>query len=236
MGRLSYGDRYVVCGSPGTLVSAHDILSWTQDSLGGSVANLYDIWVGFDGIYMVGTGGALGTDGVVVKYVAPADWSTMILGPGLTPRSITRSGNTFVVVGDSGLVFTSTNGTTWEDHGLGKIWGSLNKVRWAGHAGTFLAVGSAVMSSGDGVSWAQQSPKSTTLLRDISWTTLTVGSSTFALYCAVGDAGIVLTSEDRATWTLQHSGVTDNLYGIDRGLVPTRFVVVGENGVILTSE
>lgn len=230
------GDRFVVAGSPATVIACSDLYSWTQDRLDDSITNLYDMWVAFDGIYMVGTGGVSGTDGLIVKYIAPTNWTTVNLGPGRTPRSITRFGANFVVVGDSGLVFTSADGITWDDHSLGSTWGSLEKVRWVGQSGKLIAVGSAIISSTDGINWLQQTPKSTTLLRDVEWTTLTVRGTTYSFYCAVGDAGTIYTSEDGISWTSQNAGVTNDLYGIGHGLVPARFVVVGEGGIILTSE
>ena len=230
------GDRYVVTGSPGTILASSGLGSWTQDTLVDSISNLYDIWVAFDGIYMVGTGGVSGTDGVVVKYVSPTSWTTVNLGPSRTPRSITQFGGSFVIVGDSGLVLTSTDGSIWDDHSLGQAWGALERVRWSDQAGKFIAVGAAIISSANGTDWTQHTFTSPKLFRDIGWTTLTVGGITYSLYCAVGDAGTICTSEDAVNWTPQDAGVTNDLYGIARGLVPTRFVVVGEGGVILTSE
>ena len=56
------------------------------------------------------------------------------------------------------------------------------------------------------------------------------------LFCAVGDGGRIMTSKDGFDWTEQNSGVIADLYGIAEGLLPTRFVVVGADGTVLTSE
>jgi hypothetical protein len=235
-GAFPVGDRYVVAASPGSLVASTDAFNWTEDRLPDSIATLNDVWVAFDGIYMVGTGGASGTDGIVVKYQTPTSWSSTTLGANLTPRSITGYPDGFVVAGDSGLIFTSTDGATWTNHSLGKTWAVLHRVRYDGHSGLLIAVGSAVITSPDGIGWTERTPKSSQPLHDVSWTTLTVGAETYALYCAVGHGGRIITSPDLINWTEQTSGVTADLRGIARGLTPTRFVVVGTGGVILTSE
>lgn len=230
------GERFIVCGSPGTILASSEMDLWTQDTLADSITNLFDIWIALDGIYMVGTGGASGTDGILVKYSSPANWTSVNLGPHLTPRSITQFGNDLIIVGDSGLVMTSSDGTVWTDHSFDKFWGDLTKVKWAGQYGKLIAVGSAIVSSTDGITWSQHTATSSQLFRDVSWTHISVEGTTYKLACAVGDSGKVFISNDAINWTPQTTGITSDLMSIAQGLVPARFVAVGEGGVIYTSD
>ena len=141
-----------------------------------------------------------------------------------------------MVVGDSGLILTSPDGVAWTDESFPSYWGSLHKVRWDGQNDLLIAVGSAILTSPDGAVWTGRTPVGPPILRDLTWTSLNVAGTTHTLYCVVGDDGSVLTSADAVTWETHAAGVATDLCGIARGLVPTRFVAVGEGGVILTSE
>lgn len=231
------GDRFVVSGGePGALLASLGPHTWIEFALGDSVAHLFDILVTFDGIYMVGTGGAAGTDGVLVKYRSESDWTLTNLGADMVPRSITAFGEGYVIAGEGGLILTSSDGIAWHDASFPPGSDDLYKVRWDLQGNLLLAVGSTVLTSHDGEDWTERTPGASTRLRDVTWTRLNAGGITHTLYCAVGDGGTVLTSTDGLTWTNRSSGVTNDLYGITGGLVPTRFVVVGSDGVIVTSE
>jgi len=227
------GDRYIVAGSPATVVFSSNQYSWGQDNLSGQFADFYDLWVGYDAIYLAGTSETSGGTGVVVKYVSPGNWETNNIGSGVTPRSITRFGDGYVAVGDDGFVSVSRDGDEWDVHSFGA--GDLRKVRWVARHGLLIGVGSAVYTSSDGIIWTQRTPAGGPNLNDVMWTSVMVGGEDYTHYCAVGDGGTIITSEDAVHWKVRQPGVTNDLYGISCGRVPARFVAVGDN-VVLTSE
>src|SRR5207247_8421138 len=144
----------------------------------------------------------------------------------------------FVVVGGD-RISTSTDGATWNQHGLG---GEVNLRSIVYGTDQFVAVGSrfdevtvselkTVATSPDGITWTQQPLDTLGRLTAIAF-----GSGRFV---ALGSGGVVVSSTDGITWTDaplvwgERSGVA---YGNGR------FVAVGVTetfrgnlGVILTS-
>jgi photosystem II stability/assembly factor-like uncharacterized protein len=117
---------------------------------------------------------------------------------------------TFVVVGDDGLVMTSTdNGATWTQRITGSS-DSLTSVAVSGS--TIVAVGyyGTVVRSGDGgATWSQSWPT------ELDLYSVTAGNGTFV---AVGDAGEIIASTDGgATWTFATSGTSAVLHGVAYG-------------------
>jgi hypothetical protein len=93
--------------------------------------------------------------------------------------------NTFVAVGDYGIILTSPDGVTWTSRGS---WTSrwLFGVTYGNN--TFVAVGEGgtILTSPDGVSWTQQTSPTREWLRGVTY-----GNG---LFVAVGDRGTILTS------------------------------------------
>ena len=76
-----------------------------------------------------------------------------------------------------------------------------------------------------GVSWGDSTSGTQELLNNVIFAN--------DLFVATGNAGVIITSPDAATWTIQTSNVTTNLFGIAYGL--GRWIVVGSEGTILSS-
>jgi hypothetical protein len=109
---------------------------------------------------------------------------------------------------------------------------TMKRVRWNGS--TLLAVGDAIFTSPDGVTWSARPTGISPGFNDATWT----GSQ----FVVVGNSGAVLTSPDGATWTPQTIPATNSptLDGIASS--GTRLVAVGtqsvsgnNQGLILTS-
>jgi hypothetical protein len=130
----------------------------------------------------------------------------------------------YVVVGNSGAIFTSGPGTNWIPRHSGTDQ-NLHIVTRAD--GLYVAAGSdgALLTSIDLDTWTPRgTPTSEPLFGLASDETICV---------AVGDGGTVLTSSDGQGWTLQSSGTTADLHGLTFG--QGLFAAVGKNGLILTS-
>ena len=101
----------------------------------------------------------------------------------------------------------------------------------------FIAVGGSGMihTSADGSTWTAQTSGTANTLNDVLFNKWAVGERGVPEYIAVGDAGTILTSNDpTGTWYSKTSGVSDTLLAI--AYDGTTYVVVGDNGVIRTSQ
>lgn len=153
---------------------------------------------------------------------------------------------TFVAVGESGRILTSSDGISWTDRGSGGA-ASLSRVTYGN--GIFVAVGNSsttgydgtILTSSDGINWTERRSYTESgvieKLRDVAY-----GNGTFVV---VGDdAGwptgftrnsIVLTSSDGISWIerLPHPLGPFILAGVTYG--NGTFVLVGQHGAIASS-
>ncbi|UCH95029.1 MAG: hypothetical protein JSV88_32905 [Candidatus Aminicenantes bacterium] len=151
-------------------------------------------------------------------------WELVYYEPGLPFRSMTNNGSLFVVVGDDGLIFTSSDGKNWTKRAAG----TTKNLYGAGYGnGLFVAAGygGTILTSPDGITWTQRDSKLTAGLWGVAY-----GNST---YVVVGLNGNIATSPDGINWTKQNPGTIkpfkEVCYG--NGL----FVAVGNTGAIFTS-
>ena len=194
----SIDSKVVVVGSagPSTIyVSSDGGETWTAGTNFSSgfkkVIRLPSLWAA------CGTNPGLATspDGVT--------WTSRI-GAGSSFNDIASDGTSYVVVGDSSIIYYSSGaGTTWTNSGAPA---STNLIAvTAGPTGTFIAVGAAnvnkntIKSTNSGVTWGASTAilTTTTNLNSITYSPdgyYIVGSSTSAASCAAY-------STDGTTWT-----------------------------------
>jgi len=150
----------------------------------------------------------------------------------------------FVAVGDGGAIHVASNAADWAAVSSG-VTQNLNAVTYGINAGSsyyFVAVGDAgtiLRCNYDNdddaacTSWsAASSVPVSSNLNDV-----VAGE---AIYVAVGDDGVILTSSDgHGGWTQRTSGTAAHLYGVnyayDEDLDDGYFIAVGAGGTILTS-
>lgn len=115
--------------------------------------------------------------------------------PGFTYRASASNGKIIVAAGDSGLLKTSSNGTTWIKQNSGQT-RNLYAATYSPELNLFAVVGyhSIIITSSDGVNWIEASPYKPTAL---SFKGVAYGNGKFV---AVGVQGIVKTSVDGAVW------------------------------------
>ena len=140
---------------------------------------------------------------------------------------ITYGSSTFMAVGQTGTILTSSDGTSWDN----RTSGTTKNLKGVTHDGVGLFR--------DGL--VNQEPFLTSPDNGSTWTSRTSGTSNGLngvinrnnAFVVVGDSGTILTSSGAATWTSRTSGSSNNLTGITYG--NSTFVAVGANGTMLTS-
>jgi hypothetical protein len=102
---------------------------------------------------------------------------------------------------------------------------NLYAVEWGG--GQFVAVGDSgtILTSNDGITWANQSSGTSQYLVDIVW-----GGNKFV---AIGGEGTILYSPDGKKWTKNRFNAPRYLYSIAWG--DNQFAIVGNLGSIISS-
>ena len=159
------------------------------------------------------------------------NWSS--LNP--TFRGIAYGGDTFVIVGDSGKIITSKNGSIWT-YRMSGLQCDLNGIAYGD--GAFVAVGplrgtpasSFFVSNDEGESWTPITAPTGVWLGGITY-----GNGTFVVvgYDGISSNGAIFTSPDGVAWTNRPLEPTTSLAKVTYG--NGLFVAVGDFGTILTS-
>jgi len=187
--------------------------------------------------------------------------------------AVVFTGSGFTALADQGDVISSTNTETWTSGQKATVTGSPQMTALASGAGTLVAVGfnstiltnSSLTASAPWVTRNAHLPQQeqlygisyvngkfiavgqsgTLLTSDDGGATWVVENSTVTVnlykaaygaggYVVVGDAGTILWSPDAVNWVQETAPTSEDLYGVAYG-VDAEFVVVGINGVLLSS-
>jgi photosystem II stability/assembly factor-like uncharacterized protein len=162
---------------------------------------------------------ATSTDGVT--------WTNQTVPSGMSLRRAFWTGDQFVAVGASGGLATSPDGVAWTPRDTGLTTG-LEAVAASG--ARLVAVGDSgkILTSDDrGATWTPQSSPAVYTLHQVRWT----GSE----FYAVGEGGTVLRSQDGAQWTRTPASFTESLNDFAWLADQNRLVLVGDDGLTLTS-
>lgn len=216
---------YAAVGDEGRIVTSPDGFTWTP-RLAPTGSRLFAvIWVPFVNRFV-----AVGAGGTILVSADGITWSSIISGAQATLRGIATSGTTIVVVGDAGVLLTSTDGTTFVP-GLPITSEVLEDVEHSADLDLFLAIGS------NGEAWT--SPDAAT------WTAETTGSTVpyqFAVWNAAEGAFVAVADDasesgarfDGTTW-VPDAGFPPSLFAITYSFPLSLFVAVGVAGIIATS-
>jgi hypothetical protein len=134
-----------------------------------------------------------------------------------------------VAVGQSGTVFSSTDGTVWTRQQLSNV-PTLTAAAWfEGVAPQFVAVGDGgtiVTSTDGGVSWTVRQTTQ-------PWEELSSVAAGVGLVATSASLPRVYTSSDGVTWTLQDGVVPQAMADVVWGR--NEFIAVGYGGIIIAS-
>jgi hypothetical protein len=151
-------------------------------------------------------------------------WQGKNAFPRGSPLRISYGKEMFVAVGESGALYTSSDGEAWKERSSG----TDQPLRDAVYGGdTFVAVGRSgtILTSPDGITWTLRSSGTGHDLKGVAYAQ--------GIFVVVGDQGAILTSPDGATWAARDSGTHQWLKKVAYG--GGTFVTVGSNGALLTS-
>lgn len=223
-------------GDSGTILSNSNNNIWTKKQSGTTN----------DLLALLGSGNqmvAVGKTGTIISTLLGGPWHSQIPITTMTLRALAWGGSfpyIYISVGDSGLIITSPDDSTWTTgvSGTTKRLRSVYFPLGEGSQGSFTSVGDSgtILTSPDGIVWNNQTSGTTRNLNAVTRGVVNGGEKTVA----VGDSGIILTSPDGKTWSSQTSGTTNTLWAIYSAEDQLNgnwilYVAVGERGTILTS-
>jgi hypothetical protein len=186
---IAYGNGlYVAVGAAGTVLTSADATNWTR-RISGTFEQLNSITFGNNQFVAVGAFGAIVTsaDGIL--------WAPQYGGTFFSLNGVTFGNGMYVVVGENNTIITSIDGIMWVSRSSGRFF--LSDVAYGNNR--FVAVGSAVLTSSDGLNWFRQPLD------------LALGTIAFANGIFVGGAGSpvasggIWISVNGADWQLRQS-------------------------------
>lgn len=167
---------------------------------------------------LAGSSWTLGTP--VAPVATPPNFNSLTLGA------------SYVAAGNTGALYSSTNGTSWT--AITAITPpTTNNLNGASYLGTYKVVGDlgVIYTSSDAVTWTQRSSGTTKNLYAIASNGLNLN-----LNVAVGEGGTILTSADGVAWTERTSNTANHLYAVTFSSYNSgTWIAVGEGGTIVTS-
>lgn len=167
---------------------------------------------------------AVGENGCIIWSDDGDNFQPAELSPATTDwfEGVAVSVQRAVAVGDNGAIYTSTNGISWTKVASGTTaW--LRGVAFGN--GVFVAVGEngVILRSTGGTIWTPVNSGTSAHLNRVRY----LGTGASSRFIAVGNSGVVLTSETgNALWTPLDAGTTNNLY--DVAVNDTGVLVVGD--------
>lgn len=175
------------------------------------------------------------------------NWTTIAPITSNTLNGASYGGGSYKLVGDAGVVLTSSDAVTWNSRSSG----TTSNLHAVAHnpSGVSVAVGAAgtIIYSGDGTTWSAASYSGTAPTSDlyaVTYSSVNVGTNTAGTWVAVGAGGTMVQSADGVTWKTVNTSITADLRGIASGITKaattttaseTTFIAVGASGALFSS-
>jgi len=208
------GDRFLALTINGAVLESSDGETWsTLASIGDTFMQDFAFGNGFYVAIKQLNGKVYTSPDAQVWTLA----TTLSGGPSML--SVAFGDGKFVLVGDTGKIFTTTDGITFTPQTSGVtnvLWGAY----YSGTTWIVVGEGGKLLTSTDAVTWASRTSGISTALYGAYYHD--------GLYIVVGSAGVILTSTNLSGWTPRTSGTSSqlsNVVGNDTG-----WLVVGKSG------
>ena len=228
--------QFLIVGAGSTILSG-DGTNWNQEDLSGlpGAVNLEDVaWLG-DKYIAVGKNGTILTSNDVGTVWTAQDAGVNVATISL--NAVASNNNRIVVVGTNGTILNSTDGAVWVE--LANLTNNnLNDVSWDGSQFNVVGSNDTILTSTDGITWTSHIPGTS----DINFVAATQWDSALPQYPVVGtvgSAGTFVVSPDGDPGIIIRTGTTEQLGGmtwVDDGMNPAYFVIVGNDGTVLTNQ
>ncbi len=209
------------------------------------------------------TGFAAGDDGTIIATVDGTHWTDQSVGGGDIEAVFARSATRAWAVGQGGDIYRTTNGTTWNTMGSGTTKHLYSVAFVDDNTGYCVGVdGTILKTTTGGTTWSPQTANPNEWFFGVSFSTANngwaVGTATYHtsnggltwspsgawtghdvvaispnLAWAVGPSGEIRHTADGQTWTLQVSGTSHRLGGIDITADGEAGLAVGAEGTVL---
>ena len=226
--------QFLIVGAGSTVLTGNGS-NWNEEDLSNfpGAVNLEDVaWLG-DRYIAVGKSGA-----VVTSNGDGSAWTLQDAGVATTSlNAVANNVDRIVVVGSNGTILNSVNSVLWEE--LPSVTNNdLNDVSWDGSQFSIVGSNDTVLTSPDGITWTSHVPGTS----DINFVAATQWDSGLPLnpvLGAVGSAGTFVVTPHGDPGIVIRTGTTEQLGGmtwVDDGLVPAYFVIVGNDGTVLTNQ
>lgn len=140
---IAFGNGLFVIGGAisgvSAIVNSANGTSWSANKLAGGALG-GGVWsLCFNGTMFLGGCQGAGANNVAYRSTDGNTWSSSVTGAGILFRSIATDGTTFVMVGDNGVIISTTNGTSFTARTSG-VATALYGVAYASPVG-WMAVG-----------------------------------------------------------------------------------------------
>ena len=199
----SYNGVWVAVGE--NVITSLDTLTWAETFALTNTGYFTDVTYttdGFTGWLAIGNQTVAGVAQTIIIRSTDDGVTWSIVNAGVTTvitsayvNSITSGSNIIVIVGNSGAIFTSTNGAETNTQQTSSTANNLVDVTYGN--GTFIAVGDSgtIVTSTDGIAWTPRTSGTTNNLNSVAY------NSTDSEFIVVGDNNTILTSSNLSTWT-----------------------------------
>lgn len=228
--------QFIIVGAGSTVLTG-DGSNWEEMDLSNLVGavNLEDVaWLGNQYI-AVGKSGA-----ILTSNAQGSEWTQRDSGITATASSlnaVSKNADRIVVVGTNGIILNSNDGIAWSK--LPAMTNNdLNDISWDGNQFTIVGSNDTILTSSDGITWVSHIPGTS----DIAFIAATQWDSSLPqnpVQGTVGSAGTFLIHPDAGPGTKIRTGTTEQLGAItwvDNGVSPAYFVIVGNDGMVLTNQ
>jgi hypothetical protein len=237
---------YVAVGDLATIQTSLDGILWAREvvpvphtntvllGVGGNtnlllaVGNLGNLLISRAGLTNMAITNYVGTNILVTNSTFETlgvIWTNVPAFTTTTLQGVAATENLFIVTGEAGKIFTSSDATNWTPRAaptanfLTSVAIGPNVCVAVGSLGTLLRAGS------DGASWTSVPLATTNWLYRVRWLA--------GQFVVVGQSGAIYTSPDATNWTARVSGTTRWL--TDVALVADQWFISGYQGTLLTS-
>ncbi len=228
--------QFMIVGAGSTVLSG-DGSNWTPEDLSNlpGAVNLEDVvWLG-DKYIAVGKSGAIITSNADGSF-----WTSQDAGINVattTLNAAARNNDRIVVVGTNGAILNSVDGVIW-DVLPAIVNRDLNDISWDGSQFTVVGSNDTILTSPDGITWTSHVP-GTSDINFVAATQWDSGLPQNPIMGTVGSAGTFVVTPDGDPGVIIRTGTTEQLGGmtwVDDGLAPAYFVIVGNDGTVLTNQ